>query len=228
MSIAHDFPSYRLRHRLRVWRDRRRHPWYRAEGVAQATAMDDVDTATDDADTATDGREGRGLGPPLEVDLTDGTFQPWNSRSRVRRYWGSRPHIPHPRALILLFMCGIAFLVTLSVVMTLRAAADLKRGRSALVQARNEVAKGDFAQAAVTFETARNAFDSAKVSMDNPFVSGAASIPLIGRTPDAIRAASEAGLLVTDAGQGLSSAVVNLRGGVEAWALDVDSTMKRY
>ena len=27
MSIAHNFPSYRLRHRLRVWRDRRRHPW---------------------------------------------------------------------------------------------------------------------------------------------------------------------------------------------------------
>ena len=136
--------------------------------------------------------------------------------------WGSRPRIPHPRALILLVLCAVAFLVTLSVIMTMRAAADLKRGRSALLEARNDVAKGDLAQAAATFETARNAFDAAKVAMDNPFVSGAASIPFIGRTPDAIRAASQAGLLVTDAGQELSAAVGHLRGGVEALSLSGD------
>ena len=28
MSILHDFPSYRLRHRIRMWRYRRRHPWW--------------------------------------------------------------------------------------------------------------------------------------------------------------------------------------------------------
>jgi hypothetical protein len=42
---------------------------------------------------------------------------------------------------------------------------------------------------------------------------------MIGRTPDAIRTAAEAGLLVTDAGQGLSSAVGRLRGGLEALSL---------
>ena len=138
MSIPHDLPSNRLRHRLLVWRDRGRHPW-RVDGVAEATATDDaesatddVDSVTDDTDTATDGREGPGLGLPVEIDLTNGTFEPWNSRSRVARYWGARPRIPHPRALILLILCAVAFVVTLSVIMTMRAAADLKRGRSAL------------------------------------------------------------------------------------------------
>ena len=75
---------------------------------------------------------------------------------------------------------------------------------------------GSFAEAASSFETARYEFDAAHVATDNPFVAFMASMPLIGRTPDAIRTAAEAGLLVTDAGEGLSSAIERLRRGLEA------------
>ena len=58
--------------------------------------------------------------------------------------------------------------------------------------------------------------------MDDPFVSVVARIPLIGRTVQAARAASEAGSLVADAGGALSSAVGHLRGGLEALSFTGD------
>jgi uncharacterized protein DUF4012 len=79
--------------------------------------------------------------------------------------------------------------------------------------------KGSFAGAASSFETARSEFDAAQSAMSNPFVSVAASIPLLGRAPDAIRTAAQVGVLVADAGEGLSSAVGRLRGGLEALSL---------
>lgn len=158
MSIPRDFPSYRLRHRIRLWRYRRRHY--------------------------------------------------------------VRPTILH-RFAVVLVLGGVvlSFLVIFSVTVTLRATGNLERGRSALVYARDELATGSYTQAVSNFDTARSEFDAAHVAMDNPFVSVAASIPLIGRTPDAIRAAAETGLLVTDAGEGLSSAVGRLRGGLESLSL---------
>jgi hypothetical protein len=39
---ARDFPSYRLRHRIRVWRYRRRHPWQFDEGHEVQPRRDDV------------------------------------------------------------------------------------------------------------------------------------------------------------------------------------------
>ena len=32
---ARDFPSYRLRHAIRVWRYKRRHPWQFSDGTQQ-------------------------------------------------------------------------------------------------------------------------------------------------------------------------------------------------
>ena len=69
------------------------------------------------------------------------------------------------------------------------------------------------------FETARSEFEAAKATMDDPVVSVVASLPLIGRTADGIRTAAQTGLLVTDAAEGLSSAVGRLRGGLESLSL---------
>jgi uncharacterized protein DUF4012 len=118
---------------------------------------------------------------------------------------------------VVLLLGGIlTYLGVLSVILAWRAIGNLERGRTALVQARDEVASGSFTQAASSFEAARYEFDAAHVATDNPFVAFMASIPLIGRTPDAIRTAAEAGLLVTDAGEGLSSAIEHLQRGLEA------------
>ena len=39
---ARDFPSYRLRHAIRVWRYKRRHPWqFSAEEDVQPTVYDE-------------------------------------------------------------------------------------------------------------------------------------------------------------------------------------------
>lgn len=32
--MLHNFPSYRIRHRIRVWRYRRRYPWHFHRGTA--------------------------------------------------------------------------------------------------------------------------------------------------------------------------------------------------
>ena len=121
-------------------------------------------------------------------------------RERVARHQAVQLIVDHRLAAILLLTGILAYMVILSVVLTLRASGHLERGRSALIQAREEIARGS-AQAASNFEAARSEFEAAQAGMDNVFVSIAASIPLIGRTPDAIRTAAEAGLLVTDAGR---------------------------
>jgi hypothetical protein len=118
-------------------------------------------------------------------------------------------------AVALLLAAVLAYVAGLAIFLTLRATADLERGRSALEAARGQLAAGSFADAATSFSTAQSAFFEAQGALDNPFVSLTASIPFLGRTPDAIRGAAETGLLVTDAGQRLSSAVGQLRGGLE-------------
>ncbi|MEO8425233.1 MAG: DUF4012 domain-containing protein [Actinomycetota bacterium] len=135
------------------------------------------------------------------------------------RFQGARPTIHRALAAVLVLGSSFACLAIVSVILTLRASGSLEHSRSTLDQARAELAEGSFAQAASTFEEARAEFDAARDTMHHPFVSIAASIPLIGRTPDAIRDAAEAGLLVTAAGEGLSSAVGRLRGGLEALSL---------
>ena len=115
--------------------------------------------------------------------------------------------------MVLLLGGILAYLSIVSVILAWRAIDNLERGRNALVEARDEVASGSFADAASSFQTARYEFDAAHVATDNPFVAFMASLPLIGRTPDAIRTAAEAGLLVTDAGEGLSTAVERLKRG---------------
>ena len=42
-SFRHNFPSYRLRHAMRVWRYRRRHPWQFAHDVAPPPERDEDD-----------------------------------------------------------------------------------------------------------------------------------------------------------------------------------------
>ena len=135
------------------------------------------------------------------------------------KHRSSRHATDHPLAVVLLLGGVLAYLSIVSVILAWRAIGNLERGRNALVEARDEVASGSFAQAASSFETARYEFDAAHVATDNPFVSFMASLPLIGRTPDAIRTAAEAGLLVTDAGEGLSTAVERLRRGLEVQSL---------
>lgn len=181
MFTLYDFPSYRLRHRLRVWRHRR---------------------------------------------LREKSFR--RRQIRYARYRAVRPAIADrlivARRLVVPLLIGsvLASLAIVSVRLTWQAAGDLEHGRSTLLQARDELARGSFAQAASTFETARAEFDAAHVAMGNIFVSVAASIPLIGRSPDAIRTAAKAGVLMSDAGQGLSSAVGRLRGGLEALSFSGD------
>ncbi len=151
----------------------------------------------------------------------------WRFRRLRRKVWrrleiqyAEHQSVPRPINLRLAVILGVgsvlACLTIVSVVDTLRAASQLERGRLVLAQAREEVGRGAFRQAASTFETARAEFGAASAAMDDPFVSVVARIPLIGRTLQAARAASEAGSLVADAGGTLSSAVGHLRGGLEA------------
>ena len=114
----------------------------------------------------------------------------------------------------MLVLGGVVCLTAIiSVRLALRATSSLDRARSALIQARDDFARGSSEQMVSNFETARSEFKAATAAMDDPVVSVVASLPLIGRTADGIRTAARTGLLVTDAAQALSSAVGRLRGG---------------
>jgi hypothetical protein len=140
----------------------------------------------------------------------------WDARAEPQTV---RPALRHRLAAVLLLGAVLCLTAIISVRLALRATSSLERARSALNQARDDLATGSTEQMVSNFETARSEFEAAKATMDNPVVSVVASLPLIGRTADGIRTAAQTGLLVTDAAQGLSSAVGRLRGGLESLSL---------
>jgi hypothetical protein len=117
---------------------------------------------------------------------------------------------------ILLLAGGIlVFSVVLSVFLTLRAGAGLEDGRAALIDAQDALAVGDFAGATEHLREAQSAFIEANTALSNPFIALTGRIPLIGRTPDAVKIAADAGALMTDAADDLTTAVGRLQGDLE-------------
>lgn len=110
----------------------------------------------------------------------------------------------------------LAYVVTLFVILSLHAADHLNRGKAALERAKSQLAAGTFAPAIRSFANAKFEFSLAQEEAGDPFVSLVASIPFVGRTPDAMRTAANVGLSVAEAGNGLASAVQRLPGGLDA------------
>jgi hypothetical protein len=84
---------------------------------------------------------------------------------------------------------------------------SLSAGRAALIQGGADEARTEFVAAAAAFRRAR-------AHTENPFFRVAGFLPFAGRTPDTVSAITEAGLLMTRAGQELVGGAERLPGGL--------------
>jgi hypothetical protein len=91
-------------------------------------------------------------------------------------------------------------------------------GRDALDQGKSELIDGDAAAAQREFDSAHEAFRAGADGARSIWLSIAGAIPLVGNTPDAVRAVADAGLKTADAASGIAGAVADLPGGLGALA----------
>jgi hypothetical protein len=91
---------------------------------------------------------------------------------------------------------------------------DLLRAKSAMEAGSGAFFGGDLATARHRFDDAASAFIQARSKVNSPFMRFASTLPLIGRTPDAIQAMTGAGTNVAAAGSQLAVAVGRLPGGL--------------
>jgi Protein of unknown function (DUF4012) len=98
----------------------------------------------------------------------------------------------------------------------------LVEGRDALTRGKDELVDGDAATAREEFEQAHQAFVAAADGSRSIWLTLADAIPFVGNTPDAIRAVADAGVLTSEAAEGLAAAVADLPGGLGALAPTAD------
>src|ERR671918_124174 len=134
-----------------------------------------------------------------------------------------QPHRPprrrrRIRPMLLIGGVLLVLAVGAGMVLLLPARAPLLDARSALVQGRDAVVSGDLDTAGLAFARAEASFDEALDTIGNPLTGVASWIPLLGQTPDAVRAAAEAGMLMARAGLDVAQAAEDLPEGVGALA----------
>jgi hypothetical protein len=91
-------------------------------------------------------------------------------------------------------------------------------GRDSLEQARALLLNGNVQEAQARFAAAHTDFTKAVTSAANPLIRIESLVPLLGRTPDAVRTLADIGATVSGAGQSISGAVAKLPGGLDALA----------
>jgi hypothetical protein len=122
------------------------------------------------------------------------------------------------RSLFLLVALGIALGTVAGLALMVPARGPLLEARSAMLEAREAVSAGDLTTAGAAFDRAETSFDDALGTLGNPLTRLASWMPLVGRTPDAVRAAAEAGAMVARAGGEVTESVEGLPGGLGALA----------
>ena len=148
---------------------------------------------------------------PVEVPSREFRRSRRSGRHRRRR----RRHVA---LWLLIGLAGVAVLTVLAVIPGMSAREDLERGRDALSNAQSAFEKGDLLRSIQEFETASDAFTEAKSASDSPLMAVPSFLPVIGRTPDAVRAFSGVGLRLANAGVELTRELDTLPGGIDALA----------
>ena len=122
------------------------------------------------------------------------------------------------KRLVLLIVGLIGLVVVAGLALMLRARQPLEDARASMEAGRRSLLDGDAAGATSRFADAEASFSDAHDRLSNPLTRAAALVPLIGRTPDALIAAADAGSLAAQAGRGIADAIGTLPGGVGALA----------
>ena len=101
-------------------------------------------------------------------------------------------------------------------------ALDVRRhllaGRDALTRGKSDLVDGDASDAQPNSTTRAQAFRQGADGARSIWLSIAGAIPIVGNTPDAVRAVADAGLKTADAAGGIAGAVADLPGGLGALA----------
>jgi hypothetical protein len=163
-------------------------------------------------------RRGSGRG------LVAGEYRHGNEQVRVVRRKSRSRHRRNRRVLRRVALSVAAVLGALALWAVLaygpatRAKSDLLAGRRALMRGRAQLVAGDVTAAATSFRTARAAFAQASDEASSPAIGMVGFVPILGRTPDAVRQISEGGELIAQAGVDISDAVGKLPGGAAGLA----------
>jgi hypothetical protein len=127
---------------------------------------------------------------------------------------GRRPR----RRAVWLLLGGLATVVALDLVLvgigSLAARRHLQAGRDALEAGKAALLDGDAQTATAAFADAGHEFRAAAGDARTPWYSLAGSIPVLGRTPDTVRAISDAGVRTADAAATISRALDEVPGGL--------------
>jgi Protein of unknown function (DUF4012) len=129
-----------------------------------------------------------------------------------------RPPRPRLRWTVLGLAVVLVGLAGASVVPALRTRDQLEAGQALLGRARDRLLEGDVAEAKALFGSAKEDFVRASGAATVPLVRLWASVPLVGRSYDALRDLARIGELASAAGEDLTAAVGNLPGGLSALA----------
>jgi hypothetical protein len=111
---------------------------------------------------------------------------------------------------------ALVAILALSGVSALGVRRHLVDGRDALSAGRSSLEAGDAAGARDEFARAVEAFRAATSEARSPWLTLTGFIPLLGRTPDTVRAVADASVQTGEAASGLASAVAELPGGLAA------------
>jgi hypothetical protein len=134
------------------------------------------------------------------------------------KHAGARPRAPRLRTLILFGAVLLVLAIAAGLALMLPARSAMLEGRDAIRAGRDALLEGDAGRAREAFARGETAFEEAEGRLGNPLTRLASLVPVVGRTPDAVTAAAEAGVLVTRAGRVISGAVEELPGGAAALA----------
>lgn len=152
------------------------------------------------------------MSDPPTVDPSSEERRPLDghpSKERRRRGW------------VRFLGAAVALLAVLAVgaaLSGLSARKHLTQAEAALRQGRADLIEGQTSAARSSFADARARFVSAADTASGPWFRILGWVPIVGRTPDAVAAISEAGARVADAGGTLAEAISDLPGGLAALA----------
>ena len=143
------------------------------------------------------------------------------SEERIAR----RTTVPSPRrgrrlawAVVAVLVVAFLAVLVLAGISALGVRRHLLAGRDALDRGKTDLIDGDAAAAQSEFDSAHEAFRAGADGARSIWLSIAGAIPVVGNTPDVVRAVADAGLKTADAASGIAGAVADLPGGLGALA----------
>ena len=126
------------------------------------------------------------------------------TRRRSRRWWYA----------VLIALGLVVIFAVLAAIPALGARARLQTGRSELEHARDLLLQGDVRAASDAFDRAENAFDEAAGYAGSPALRIVGTVPLFGRSVDAVAVLADAGRTTASAGSEIATAVARVPGGI--------------